>query len=97
MSNSGDTVILWQAAADDTLLVDTHTFNTYEADDDRSTGRSPDGIGDWELFDALNPYGGATPPPGNGVAPTPGVPNSGDPPPSAVGDVSWGMMKSLFQ
>lgn len=96
MSNDGDTVILWQVAGSDTLLVDTHTFNTYEADDDRSTGRNPDGIGDWEIFDALNPYSGSTPPLGNGLPPTPGLPNVGDPP-VAVDRSSWGQVKSLFR
>lgn len=96
MSNDGDCVVLWQAAGDDTLLVDTHTFNTYEADDDRSTGRNPDGTGDWEVFDALNPYGGSTPPLGNGLAPTPGWPNLGDPP-AATHAGSWGDVKALFR
>ncbi len=96
LSNDGDTVVLWQIAGGDTLLVDTHTFNTYEADDDRSTGRNPDGIGDWEIFDGLNPYGGSTPPFGNGLDPTPGLPNAGDPPVNAMG-VTWGEVKSLFR
>ena len=96
LSNDGDCVVLWQVTADDTLLVDTHTFNTYEADDDRSSGRNPDGTGSWEIFDALNPYGGSTPPPGNGMGPTPGWPNLGDPP-SRVGGGSWGDVKALFR
>jgi hypothetical protein len=97
MSNDGDTVVLWQVAGGDTLLVDTHTFNTYEADDDRSTGRNPDGIGAWEIYDALNPYNGSTPPLGNGLAPTPGWPNSGDPPQTSLEDTSWGAVKTLFR
>jgi len=96
MSNDGDTVILWEFTADDTLLVDTHTFNTYEAEDDRSTGRNPDGIGAWEIFDALNPYSGSTPPYGNDLGPTPGYPNFGDPP-VAAGQTTWGRMKGLFR
>jgi hypothetical protein len=97
LGNDGDTVILWQIAGTDTLLVDSHTYNTYEAEDDRSTGRDPDGIGAWEIFDALNPYTGETPPLGNGLAPTPGLPNVGDPPPVEIRDESWGEVKSLFQ
>jgi len=97
LGNDGDTVILWQIAGTDTLLVDSHTYNTYEAEDDRSTGRDPDGIGAWEIFDALNPYTGETPPLGNGLAPTPGLPNVGDPPPVGTHDESWGEVKSLFQ
>jgi len=96
LSNDGDTVVLWQIGEGDTLLVDSHTFNTYEADDDRSTGRNPDGVGVWEIFDALNPYTGSTPPLGNGLAPTPGVPNVGDPPPVAVESRTWGSVKALF-
>jgi len=97
MSNDGDVVILWQFTDTDTLLVDTHTFNTYEADDDRSTGRNPDGVGEWEIFDALNPYGGTTPPLGNGLEPTPGLPNSGEEPPVPVQRGTWGQVKGLFQ
>ncbi|MBD3235841.1 MAG: hypothetical protein GF330_03980 [Candidatus Eisenbacteria bacterium] len=96
LSNDGDCVVLWQLAGDDTLLVDTHTFNTHEADDDRSTGRNPDGTGDWEIFDALNPYGGTTPPLGNGLPPTPGWPNLDDPP-SGARARSWGDVKALFR
>ncbi len=96
MSNDGDTVLLWQFSDPDTLLVDSHTFNTYEADDDRSTGRTPDGTGDWEIYDALNPYSGSNPPFGNGLAPTPGVPNSGEPPTPAE-KRSWGSVKALFR
>jgi hypothetical protein len=97
MSNDGDVVILWQFTGTDTLLVDTHTFNTYEADDDRSTGRNPDGVGEWEIFDALNPYGGSTPPLGNGLEPTPGLPNTEDPPPVPVQRGTWGQVKGLFR
>lgn len=96
LGNDGDTPILWQLAGGDTLLVDSHTYNTYEADDDRSTGRNPDGIGDWEIFDALNPYTGSTLPLGNGHAPTPGVPNAGDPPPVPIQSVTWGGVKAQF-
>lgn len=96
MSNDGDTVVLWEFAGSDTLLVDSHTFNTYEADDDRSTGRNPDGIGDWEIFDALNPYNGSNPPLGNGLPPSPGWPNTGDPP-VKLGGATWGNVKALFR
>jgi hypothetical protein len=95
MSNDGDTVLLWEFAAGDTLLVDSYSFNTYEADDDRSTGRNPDGIGEWEIFDALNPYSGGTPPPGNGLPPSPGWPNAGEPP-VRLDACTWGSVKGLF-
>jgi hypothetical protein len=96
LGNDGDTAILWQLAGGDTLMVDSHTFNTYEAEDDRSTGRNPDGVGVWEIFDALNPYTGSTPPPGNGLAPTPGTPNVGDPPPVGAEAFTWGRVKARF-
>ncbi|MFH1143391.1 MAG: lamin tail domain-containing protein [Candidatus Eisenbacteria bacterium] len=96
LNNDGGTVLLWQVAGGDTILVDMHTFNTHEAEDDRAAGRHPDGIGEWEIFDGLNPYGGTVPPLGNGLDPTPGLPNSGTPPPVALEDPSWGMVKQLF-
>ncbi|MBM3317574.1 MAG: lamin tail domain-containing protein [Candidatus Eisenbacteria bacterium] len=96
LHNDGDTVCLWQFVAGDTLLADTHTYNTHEADDDRSTGRNPDGTGEWQIFDALNPYDGTLPPLGNGLPPTPGLPNSGNPPvPARKG--SWSGVKGLFR
>jgi len=96
MSNDGDVVVLWQIADTDTVLVDTHTYTSYEADDDRSTGRNPDGTGDWEIFDALNNYSGANPPFGNNLPPTPGYPNLDDDPPVPVNRSTWGSVKSLF-
>jgi hypothetical protein len=95
MSNDGDTVVLYMIDNSDTLVVDSHTFNTNEAEDDRSTGRNPDGTGDWEIFDALNPYGGDTPPLGNGLPPTPGFPN--DSGPVATRALTWGVIKSLYE
>jgi|AMFO01.1.fsa_nt_gi hypothetical protein len=94
MSNSGDTVVLFHVEGSDTLLIDSHTFNTYEADDDRSTGRNPDGTGEWEIFDALNPYTGDTPPLGNGLAPTPGAPNMGA---TASREATWGRIKAFYR
>jgi len=97
LGNDGDTVLLWQVAGGDSILVDSHVFNTYEAEDDRSTGRNPDGIGEWQIFDGLNPYGGTVEPLGNGLDPTPGLPNSGTPPPVAAEDGTWGGVKRLFE
>ncbi|MBD3334712.1 MAG: hypothetical protein GF355_04295 [Candidatus Eisenbacteria bacterium] len=94
MSNDGDTVVLFHVDGGDTLMVDSHVFNTYEADDDRSTGRNPDGTGGWEIFDALNPYGGDTPPAGNGLPPTPGSSNTG---PVAVDHSTWGAVKAIYR
>jgi hypothetical protein len=75
LGNDGDTVTLLHIVEPDTLLIDAYTYLTHEADDDRSSGRHPDGSGTWELFDALNPYTGTDSPAGNGLPPTPGGPN----------------------
>ncbi len=90
LANSGDTVVLWQVTATDTVLVDQHTYADHEADDDRSSGRRPDGGPIWELFDALNPYSGGAVPQGNGCAPTPAGSNHCT---TAVEDATWGEIK----
>jgi hypothetical protein len=97
MSNDGDTVILYNISGPDTLIVDSHTFNTYEADDDRASGRYPDGSGAWELFDFYNPYFGDTPPLGNGLPPTPGFFNTGSTPPTATRESTWGSIKAFYE
>jgi len=94
LGNDGDTVILKQVVGSDTLTVDAYTYNTQEAEDDRSSGRRPDGGPVWEMFDALNPYGGSTPPLGNGLPPTPGESNGSSPTPARDG--TWGRIKSLY-
>jgi len=95
LANSGDAVLLWQVAGAETLLVDSYTYKSHEAAADRAVGRSPDGDGAWVVFDALNPYTGATPPPGNGCAPTPANPNlCGSTP---VARMPWGRMKTVYR
>lgn len=96
LGNDGDTVTLWQVVGGTNVLVDSYTYTTVEAEDDRSSGRSPDGSATWALFDALNPYSGSTPPLGNGLAPTPGGLNLGDPPPTATEMTTWGRVKDLY-
>lgn len=91
LANTGDTVVLWQVTATDTVLVDRVTYADHEADDDRSSGRRPDGGPTWELFDALNPYTGGALPQGNGCAPTPGASNHCT---TAVEDATWGEIKA---
>jgi hypothetical protein len=95
LGNDGDTATLWQVAGPDTMLVDAYTYNTQEAEDDRSTGRMPDGASNWEIFDALNPYPGSGPPAGNGLAPTPGQSNGAAP--SPVSETTWGKIKASFR
>lgn len=97
LGNDGDTVTLLYAAGPDTTLADSYTYNTYEAEDDRSSGRMPDGTGAWQLFDQLNPYTGQTPPLGNGLPPTPGLPNGETPPPVAFRETTWGMVRALYR
>lgn len=98
MGNDGDTVTLWQVVNGLNVLIDTYTYNTYEAEDDRSTGRASDGAASWVIFDALNPYSGQTPPAGTGLAPTPGATNGGGtPPPTPVAAATWGEIKQLFE
>jgi hypothetical protein len=95
LSNSGDSVLLWQIAGAETLIVDHYTYRSHEAAADRAIGRHPDGGGDWALFDGLNPYTGATPPQGNGCSPSPNAPNiCGETP---VRPVTWGSVKSLYR
>jgi hypothetical protein len=90
-ANTGDTVALWMVTATDTVLIDQYTYADHEADDDRSSGRRPDGGATWELFDALNPYSGGAVPQGNGCPPTPGNSNHCA---TAVEDVTWGRVKA---
>lgn len=94
LSNTGDTIVLWQLAAADTTILDQFTFLDHEAEDDRSSGRRPDGGATWELFDALNPYSGNEPPAGNGCAPSPGLPNNCATP---VEPATWGRIKALHR
>ena len=95
LANTGDAVLLWQVAASETLLVDHYDYRSHEAAADRAAGRSPDGDGAWVIFDALNPYTGATPPPGNGCAPTPAGPNVCESTP--VVRMPWGRMKAVYR
>ena len=95
LGNDGDTVTLLEAVDGDTLLIDSYTFANHEAEDDRSSGRSPDGSSDWELYDQLNPYSGDTPPLGNGLPPTPGGPNGEEVVP--VLKTTWGAVRALYR
>ncbi len=95
LANSGDAVLLWQIAGAETLLVDSYDYKSHEAAADRAVGRSPDAAGPWVIFDALNPYTGATPPAGNGCMPTPGSPNECVSTP--VMRVPWGRLKTVYR
>ncbi len=94
LGNSGDVVMLWKIAAGETLLVDSYAYRSHEAAADRAVGRHDD-RGEWHLFDAFNPYTGATPPPGNGCSPSPGGANI-----CGITDsrpVTWGRIKALYR
>ena len=95
LSNSGDSVLLWQVAGAETLLVDKYTYRSHEAAADRAIGRHPDGSGDWALFDGLNPYTGTLSPQGNGCNPSPNEPNlCGETPARSL---TWGTVKSMYR
>lgn len=96
LNNGGDTVYLYDVAGEDTVVVDTYAYASHEVADDRSTGRSPDGNGEWTVFDGLNPYSGSTPPLGNGCVPTPGAPNACVPG-VPVENSTWGKVKERFK
>jgi hypothetical protein len=91
LANTGDTVVLWRLTEADTVIVDQYTYLDHEADDDRASGRRPDGAPNWELYDAMNPYTGSTLPLGNGCAPTPGQSNNCITP---VEEATWGRIKA---
>lgn len=92
LGNSGDSVLLWQVTGPDTVLVDAYAFRSHEAAADRASGRDA-GTGQWQLFDALNPYTGTLLPQGNRCAPTPGSPNTCSSTPARAR--SWGEVKTL--
>jgi hypothetical protein len=93
LGNTGDQVMLWHVGPD-TTLVDEYRYLAHEAGSDRAVGRGEDG-GAWKLLDALNPYTGATPPPGTGCAPSPGAPNACGTTP--VLRASWGGVKARYR
>lgn len=95
LNNGGDTVYLYDLAGGDTVVADTYSYMDFEVQDDRSTGRLPDGVGPWVIFDALNPFAGEGPPAGNGCLPTPGGTNvcSSTVP---TEESTWGAIKALY-
>jgi hypothetical protein len=94
LGNTGDTVMLWQVAGAETVLVDSYAYKSHEAAADRAVGRSPDG-GAWALFDGLNPYVGTTPPPGTACTPSPGLANLCENTPARP--ATWGRLKALYR
>jgi hypothetical protein len=93
LNNAGDTVYLYRLVGSDTTVADSYGYQSHEVLDDRSTGRKPDGLGDWVIFDALNPYSGTKPPLGTGCNPSPGLPTACATP---IESTTWGYVKSLY-
>ena len=93
LSNTGGEIVLWRHTATDSSIVDRYVYADHEAEDDRSTGRFPDGEATWMLFDWQNPYTGSTPPVGSGCGPSPGLPAFC---PVPVKPGSWGRIKVAF-
>ena len=93
LSNSGGEIGLFRLTATDTVLVDCYLYADHEAEDDRASGRVPDGGSEWWLFDSLNPYGGATAPLGTNCVPTPGITINC---PTPVEVSTWGRVKRTF-
>jgi hypothetical protein len=86
LNNSGDTVTL--VASDLVTIMDQISYESQDIGDDRSYGRVPDGSEDWMCNDGLNPAN----PPGSGIPPTPGMPNTSAP----VESSDWTRIKTLF-
>jgi hypothetical protein len=95
LGNSGDSVMLWHIVGADTVLVDAFTYDSHDAAADRAVGRSNDAGGEWQLFDALNPYTGTLQPQGNHCAPTPGAANVCTSTPTRT--VTWGSLKAAYR
>lgn len=93
LSNSGGEIDLFQMLNGLPIRVDCHAWTDHEADDDRSSGRAPDGGPDWILMDGYFPWTGTAEPRGSGCFPTPGQRLSC---PTPVEPTTWGGVKALF-
>lgn len=93
LGNTGGELLLFQMVGTTPVLRDRYAYSDHEAEDDRSSGRSPDGGANWALFDALNPYTGTEVPLGNACAPSPGSRQTCATP---VQPTTWGRLKALY-
>jgi hypothetical protein len=94
LNNSGDTVTLYEVNGADISVADARQYATAEVANDRSTGRMPNGTGDWVIFDGLNPYTGSQPPVATGCNPSPGDTVACPTPTQAS---TWGRVKALYR
>lgn len=92
LNNGGDTVSLYEEAGGSTSVADARTYTSIEVADDRSSGRLPNGGGEWVVFDGLNPYTGTAFTP-TGCLPSPGQASQC---PTPVETSSWGSVKSRY-
>jgi hypothetical protein len=93
LGNSGGEIVLFKLAASTVSQVDCYAYADHEADDDRSSGRGPDGGPTWILLDGHNPWTGAAEPRGSGCFPTPGARLTCATP---VEPVTWSRVKNLI-
>ncbi len=93
LNNTGGTLLLMRTTEGAPILVDAYTYLDLEAEDDRSSGRAPDGGPSWRLFDGMNPFTGSGLPASTGCAPSPGMLLDC---PTAAEAESWGAIKSRF-
>ena len=93
LNNTGGTLLLMRTTEGAPVLVDSYTYLDLEAEDDRSSGRAPDGGPNWRLFDGMNPFTGSGLPASTGCAPSPGARLDC---PTAASITSWGVIKSRF-
>jgi len=92
LGNSGGEIVLFRLIGNSVQMVDCYTYADHEADDDRSSGRGPDGGANWILLDGHNPWTGTAEPRGSGCYPTPGGFLICATP---VEPVTWSLIKSL--
>ena len=93
LANTGSEIALWKIAGGTPQFLESYAYLDHEAEDNRSSGRFPDGTDTWHIFDALNPYSGGTAPFGTGCDPSPGT--------AAICLVpiepsTWGRLKTLY-
>ena len=93
LGNSGSEIVLFRVVGNSVSLVDCYAYADHEADDDRSSGRGPDGGANWILLDGHNPWTGMAEPRGSGCYPTPGGFLICATP---VEPVTWSRVKSLM-